>query len=280
MAKPDFLCIGAQKSGTTWLDKMFNSHEGIWTPPVKELQYFNELYMPNTFKWTVSHRISHGEKAKVWALKNKSIDQSKVELCEHIAHGLISSEWYERIFDYAPKDSIKGEMTPEYSLLDEVYVKDVARKHPNLKIIFVMREPVDRAISGIKMRLKQEGFNDQTPKDVIGDFVTSAAMDWDVIERGNYQKIISTWSKNFGKENMLCLLATDLKENPAEVLISISKFFGIDESGFKADINEKVHVGKSYTIPSSALDSISKGQKGNREWFLDNKINFCLREKL
>ena len=77
MAKPDFLVIGAQKAGTTWLDKMFKSHPDIWTPVVKELQFFNSLYMPEAFQWTHAHRQSHAVKGIEYAsLLTRSILES------------------------------------------------------------------------------------------------------------------------------------------------------------------------------------------------------------
>src|SRR6478735_11126174 len=41
---PDFLCIGAPKTGTTWLYKHLSRHPEIWIPPVKELHYFDRLF--------------------------------------------------------------------------------------------------------------------------------------------------------------------------------------------------------------------------------------------
>src|SRR5438067_11210494 len=42
-ACPDFLCIGAQKAGTSWLYRQLTEHPDFWMPPVKELHYFNLL---------------------------------------------------------------------------------------------------------------------------------------------------------------------------------------------------------------------------------------------
>ena len=41
MSLPDFLCIGAQKSGTSWLDANLRFHPELWLPPAKELHYFD-----------------------------------------------------------------------------------------------------------------------------------------------------------------------------------------------------------------------------------------------
>ena len=39
---PDFIGIGAQKAGTTWLHHNLQAHPGIWMPKEKELHYFDE----------------------------------------------------------------------------------------------------------------------------------------------------------------------------------------------------------------------------------------------
>ena len=38
-----FLCIGAQKSGTTWLARMLQTHPELFLTPVKEIHYFDHV---------------------------------------------------------------------------------------------------------------------------------------------------------------------------------------------------------------------------------------------
>jgi hypothetical protein len=42
-ACPDFLCVGAQKAGTSWLYHQLTLHPDFWMPPIKELHYFDTL---------------------------------------------------------------------------------------------------------------------------------------------------------------------------------------------------------------------------------------------
>ena len=42
---PDFLCIGAMKAGTTWLQVNLGRHPGAWLSPLKELRYFNVVHL-------------------------------------------------------------------------------------------------------------------------------------------------------------------------------------------------------------------------------------------
>jgi hypothetical protein len=42
-ACPDFLCVGAQKAGTSWLFHQLTLHPDFCMPPVKEVHYFDSL---------------------------------------------------------------------------------------------------------------------------------------------------------------------------------------------------------------------------------------------
>ena len=51
---PDFLCLGAQKSGTTTLHELLTRHPGVYLPPRKELQYFT-LKSNQDPRWYSAH---------------------------------------------------------------------------------------------------------------------------------------------------------------------------------------------------------------------------------
>jgi hypothetical protein len=48
-ACPDFLCVGAQKAGTSWLYRQLEPHPDFWMPPVKELHYLDNLNRARRF---------------------------------------------------------------------------------------------------------------------------------------------------------------------------------------------------------------------------------------
>lgn len=52
---PDFLIIGAQKAGSTWMNANLAWHPEVWTPPIKELNFFNQYFVPSTDGWEVAN---------------------------------------------------------------------------------------------------------------------------------------------------------------------------------------------------------------------------------
>lgn len=60
---PKFLCIGAQKSGTTWLHDQLKMHPSLCMPDMKEVRFF-DWYFYRSFKWYLSHFNCEREKIK------------------------------------------------------------------------------------------------------------------------------------------------------------------------------------------------------------------------
>jgi hypothetical protein len=55
---PNFLGIGAQKAGTTWLHHNLQAHPDVWMPRVKEVHYFDEkIHEPTNTALRFAHRI-------------------------------------------------------------------------------------------------------------------------------------------------------------------------------------------------------------------------------
>lgn len=107
------MCIGAPKSGTTWLYQILNQHPDIFIPKEKELHYFNALH-PETY------------------LPNQNFSKD-------IA-------WYHSFF----KDSKSAMLTADFStsyLADPDMAQKLFQYNPNLKILIMLRNPVARAWS-------------------------------------------------------------------------------------------------------------------------------------
>ena len=44
MVKPNFIYIGPDKAGSSWLHEVLISHDGIFMPPAKDLYFFDRYY--------------------------------------------------------------------------------------------------------------------------------------------------------------------------------------------------------------------------------------------
>ncbi len=119
--KPDFLIIGAQKAGTTWLWAMLNQHPGVQLPETKEIHFFGGS---ETYAAGLDAYLAHFE----------GIPENRVT-------GEASTAMF---FDRVPYWYNKGRELVYDDALPPV-PELVRRDLGEVKIIVVLRDPVRRA---------------------------------------------------------------------------------------------------------------------------------------
>jgi Sulfotransferase family len=223
-ACPDFLCVGAQKGGTSWLFHQLTLHPDFWMPPLKELHYFDEL-----------SRIP----AVASARPREDRDRRFLEGIKRLsAQPHIDLENYARLFE--PKGSLlSGDITPAYSMLSDEIIERIVDRFPNLKVIFLARDPVERAWSQLSMGVRLRNispFDATDADDVIRNLLNPG-----VLLRSHPSKIVRRWRRYVRPDLFRIYFFDDLAKNPAELRRSILLFLGADPnkpSGrFKADHN-------------------------------------------
>jgi len=246
---PDFFCIGAQKAGTTWLHQNLRRDERIWLPPVKELQYFNDLHIPGHKRWTQGHRNGHaGRRLTAYVRREDDPDLHYVRLLAHMTDPAISDDWYRRVFGWAPAGTLTADMTPEYSLLPDEGIAHLLRISPDAKIIFLMRDPIDRCWSHMRMLMKH-GSQD-------ADLAGISRLE-DVYARADYPAILERWRRRVPDERMFVDVLDRIAADPADVLERLLAFLGLDfDPGKFRDLKKMVHRGDPLEIPGDIYDDM------------------------
>lgn len=119
---PNCLIVGAQKAGTTSLYEHLIRHPNVWPPDARELNFFNDY-------WT------QGETWYRARFPNQLIQFWSINL--------------------AQQPFVTLESTPEYFLDNNVPIR-VAKLIPDCKLIFLLRNPIDRAYSHWKMNVRRK----------------------------------------------------------------------------------------------------------------------------
>jgi hypothetical protein len=210
-ACPDFLCVGAQKGGTSWLYRQLERHPDFWMPPVKELHYFDEL-----------SRIPSVASARPRDNRDRTFLEGIKRLS---ARSHIDLEDYACLF--APKGLLlSGDITPAYSMLSDEIIERIVDRFPNLKVIFLARDPVERAWSQLSMGVRLRNispFNTTDVDDVIRNLLNPG-----VLLRSHPSKIVARWKRYVRPELFRIYFFDDLAKNPAQLRRSIILFLGAD----------------------------------------------------
>ena len=201
MAMPDFVGIGAQKAGTTWLYDMLAQNPSIWLPPLKEVHFFDSMGGGRGRKQLRNEHIAGlADRMERGAIDKGSDGESAAKaafLRSLVGEHLHTPEWYASIFDHPDaKGRVAGEITPAYLELKAPRLQTLAEMLPKTKFIAIIREPAARAMSQLKMAVTR---SKTTPK---GKAQWSAFLER-IATRGNYSTSIPLWYEAVGAERML-----------------------------------------------------------------------------
>jgi len=144
-------------------------------------------------------------------------------------------EWYMDYFKdtIAKKYKAVGEASPFYMYLERV-PKRIHKTISDIKLIFILRNPVDRAYSHYWHEVKlgyewlsfQEAIKKEEERLLNGDLF--AKQHYSYIDRGKYVIQLKRFEEYFNKEQMLVLITEELQKNPERVMKGVFKFLGVD----------------------------------------------------
>jgi len=152
-------------------------------------------------------------------------DFSRLRWYLHYFFGKRSDAWYRSLFSPGLGE-LSGEFTPNYSALSAA---GVARAHavaPDARILFIMRDPIDRGWSAAKMTLAGKPGR---PFDSVSEdeFRAYLAGDWES-DLGNYVRTLELWSQVYGADRVLVLFYDEIVEDPVRLLRRICEFLRLE----------------------------------------------------
>jgi hypothetical protein len=191
----DFLVIGVQKAGTTALDYYLRSHSDLALPNVKELHFFDN---------------------------------------EELFKGSLTADYtiYHRAFSQDYISKVAGEVTPIYIYWENALPR-IWHYNPHIKLIAVLRNPIDRAYSHWNMERQRKWESNTFMEAILNEYERSRRSlpfqdrVYSYTDRGFYTQQIRRLFRFFPKENLLFLKYEELKYNPKEALCKISDFLAI-----------------------------------------------------
>lgn len=249
--KPDFICIGAQKAGTTWLYFNLNLQPEFCMPPIKEFHYFDrsEHYPSmNTLAETSAFRRMRSagycglafkriSRALLRAKFNRALWWARYSFFDY------SDSWYTSLFEM--EHGITGDITPSYSILDEDDVRRMHRAAPNAKIIFLIRNPIERAWSMYRFMAKSAPSVHTEDLGAFESFANSPGQEL----RSDFIRTIDLYSKYYNPKDILVGFYDAVSKDPEALLGEVLKHIGAKEPMVTDGLKKVVHESRSAEIP-------------------------------
>ena len=224
MGLPDFLIIGAQRSGTTWLYNVLGVHPEIaMAKDRKEVHFFDRYY----------HR------------------------------GL---EWYKRRFPDNPNMKA-GEATPAY-LYNPKCPKRISETLPDVKLICILRNPVERALSAYRYLVQEKNYKNT--------FEVSLKEHPEIVSYGYYGAQLEKYYSYFASRNIMVCIFEEAFADTARLLKNIYRFLSVSDNFKTKESTEKENVAKTPRFPGI----YAAGKKFSRKLYdynLVSVVNFVKR---
>ena len=247
---PSFIGIGAQRAGTGWLYRNLMKRPDIWLTPVKELHYFDTLDQSESLSYRL--RKASWRRQCTTRILRDCFPRSRGTIRWDLRYFFWrrSDDWYASLF-LPTEDQIAGEITPSYSTLDNDKVAHIRKIMPEIKIIFVMRNPIHRAWSHAINRLVRRdklNFTDIKQEQLIRLIDSDGSR-----ILSDYMRAARIWESHFPTSQIFYGFYDDLVNNPAGLLTDLCTFLCVDpqklmlEGSLRKQV--KPQMGTRYPMP-------------------------------
>ncbi|MEO1017624.1 MAG: sulfotransferase [Pseudomonadota bacterium] len=163
MTRPIFLLgVGAHKAGTSFLYRALNAHPDIRLSTPKEMHVFDSHFLPDTS--ANFHRRRAEQLADLLTKEGEQPSDHRkrktAALLRHVRMHYDLSDYVSYFRELAEEGHLTGDITPAYQMLDEAHfeaIRDLLAPHFDLRIIFLMRDPIERIFSAMRMDDRNTG---------------------------------------------------------------------------------------------------------------------------
>ncbi|ACB49489.1 putative sulfotransferase [Crocosphaera subtropica ATCC 51142] len=204
---PNFLIVGIQKAGTTSVYNYLKQHPQVYLSPLKETNFLE----------------------KDWP---QLIEQGHQFNPKKIA----TFEQYKNLFEGVTNEIAIGEISPNYLFHYKTSTELIKRYVPHAKLIAILRNPVERAISDYLMHVREAQSNRS-----LKEQIQYRADKSFVITKGKYYQPVKYYFEQFSQEQVSIFLYDDLRKDSQKFIQDIYKTIGVNPD-FEPDTSRKSQV--------------------------------------
>ncbi|MEM7756848.1 MAG: sulfotransferase [Cyanobacteria bacterium P01_A01_bin.40] len=215
---PNFLIVGAAKAGTTSLYSYLKQHPQIYMSPVKETNFF-------------------------------AFEGAELNFLGGISQGYLADfktniDDYRAQFQGVNNEIAIGEASPSYLYLPKAVAR-IKYYIPEVKIIVILRNPIERAYSHFLHHLRDRLVDYRDFEQALDAEAQAIADNWwwdyHYIQVGLYYQQLKRYFANFKQEQIKVWLYEDLTSNPLALIQDICQFLGVERQ-FAPDMAARLNA--------------------------------------
>lgn len=260
MAAPVLLyCVGATKAGTSWLYRYLHDHPDCAMPAVKEAHYWDTFDADRLEKQLVFFRVrlremrdaktDAADAGRGWQVENldRRINEMKALVATLESDRTGDATYLEWMSQGRMEGRVVGDMTPNYATLSDEVIARMRDAAPASKFIFLIRDPLDRLWSHIRMQARRQRQAQEIYEKKSNNILyrmLNRGQETHILERGDYPKIIRKLRRLIPEGRLLIQFAEDLFT--PQGLKQVCDFLGI--ATVTPQVQQPVHEGPEVVM--------------------------------
>lgn len=249
---PDFLGIGAMRAGTSWLAENLRRHPRIWIGR-KEQHFFDRHLDGGGLGWLHADRVARAR------------------------YGV-------RFLPGALRGRLTGDLTPRYAILPPEVIARVAAWMPEVKLLMMLRDPIERAWSQARHDVPALTAPGTPPKAELFQFFEQPR----VRQRGDYLGCLRNWLTAFERRQLWVGFLEEVALDARAVARDALRFLGVEPAGGVQWVVDPVHAAPPAPMPDAVrrhLEALHDGWAAELETLIGRpvpwpRLEFPPRESL
>jgi len=229
---PTFICVGAEKCGTTALYDDLKSHPSVYMPPIKETNFFSTDVLVENFRSDYKqHELN----------KNLDLEQyfRTSPLPEIWGAYLKKESHYLQLFADGRNYLAKGEVSNSY-FYSQNAAQNIADTLPDARIIVLLRNPAKRAFSHYRAMVRDgRTFKNSLIDEILHDQQFEDRR-WGschgYIDHGLYSIQLEQLFRAIDRSKIKVIISEEFFRNKEEILKKLFKFISVPTDGFAGAI--------------------------------------------
>ncbi len=242
-------CTGATKAGTSWLHRYVSDHPDCHMRAIKELHYFDSVAFDDYDTW-IEEAQTRQDQALMRSVKvsgpAKEVQQRMLRdtadwlnLLERRSRD--DAAYLAYLETGRTDETLVGDMTPAYALLAENWLKEMAKLTPDVRFVYLLRDPVARLWSHCRMIANRRAADQSEiqPRSVNILKRTHKGKEPEIVRRCDYAGPLKRMRAALDPSQWRVFFYEELFRD--ETIADLCRFLGISEA--KADFGKKIMEG-------------------------------------
>lgn len=239
------LGVGAMKAGTTWIYDALHRHPDIHFCREKEVHYFYAKHVnPSVLSDKARMRRARGYLRFDPEISARAILQKRVQWAANWLNGPeqgpVDDAWFNNLFLHRGDAQWIADFSNLAALLPEDAWADLHARTAKLRVVYTLREPMDRLWSHVRFHLKMQNASEKLGEWSLDELEDHIRTGGDYLDHTNYAAAVSRMQSALPPECLHVDFFDRIPADPRGFIADIERFLGLPAHELPDDIVSRV----------------------------------------